>query len=88
MIEAMFEALTALRVAELEEGDTHPADLPREDLTMTDSIARGGASTPKEHRERARDLSTIAEARARFAFAPGAEKNLERLKNQELYTPF
>lgn len=80
MIESMIEALTLLRVAELEEGDEHPVDLPRDELverlTMADSLARGGASTPKEHQERAQDLITIAEARARLAFAPGAGERI------------
>lgn len=80
MIESVLEALTLLRVTELEESDVHPADLPREELvdrlTMTDSLARGGASTPQEHRRRAEDINTIVEARARLAFTPGAEQVL------------
>lgn len=80
MIEAMLEALTALRVAELEEGNVHPCDLPREELvdrlTMTDSLARGGAATPEEHQRRAEDIHAIFEARARLAFAPGAKRVL------------
>jgi len=70
MIESMFEALTALRVAELTEGDTHPADLPREDLvdrlTMVDSLVRG-----ERGQKRAEDINTVVEARARLAFAQG-----------------
>lgn len=80
MIDLMIEALTILRVAELEKGDEHPADLPREELverlTMTDSLARGGVSTPEEHRQRAGDINTIVEARARLAFTPGAGERL------------
>jgi len=70
MIESMFEALTALRVAELTEGDTHPADLPREDLvdrlTMVDSLVRG-----ERGEKRAEDINTVVEAKARLAFAQG-----------------
>lgn len=70
MIESMIEALTSLRVSELEEGDTHPTDLPREGLvdrlTMVDSLVRG-----ERGEKRAEDINTVVEARARLAFAQG-----------------
>ena len=66
----MLDMMALLRVEELAEGDTHPADLPREDLvdrlTMVDSLVRG-----ERGEKRAEDINTVVEARARLAFAQG-----------------
>ena len=68
MRKALVDILATLRATELEEGDTHPADLPRDDLVEALVTADGQGDKSR----RAKGLAAEVEARARLSFAPGA----------------